>query len=334
MGIRLQLLKVSSLLLLVPLNVFGSIGNITTHEGIGEINRGKDKFVTESKLGIEQLDDIRTGNGKIGITFEDSTKVKISRNSSLIIDSFIYDAKTGKGALSLKATIGTVRYASGLIAKRNRKRVKISTPSANIAVRGTAFSMTVDELGQSLIILLPNADGTVGEIVVSTGMGMVILNQAFQATATKSLEMTPSKPVLLDLNESQINNMLLVTTPKNIKDAFDNPLDFDPLEFNELDIAVLDFNELDINELDVDLLYNPLDDISDHIDGRTAGFNKVTQVNTIITETEVRIIRQVGDSIDIKTSSDYAVEINLNQGQQLLIQTGDNPTSFFDIYQN
>jgi hypothetical protein len=128
--------------------------------------------------------------------------------------------------------------------------------------------------------------------------------------------------------------MLLVTTPKNIKDAFDNPLDFDPLEFNELDIAVLDFNELDINELDVDLLYNPLDDISDHIDGRTAGFNKVTQVNTIITETEVRIIRQVGDSIDIKTSSDYAVEINLNQGQQLLIQTGDNPTSFFDVYQN
>jgi hypothetical protein len=333
MGILLQLLKVSSLLLL-SLNVFGSIGNITTHEGIGEINRGKDKFVTESKLSIEQLDDIRTGNGKIGITFEDSTKVKISRNSSLIIDSFIYDAKTGKGALSLKATIGTVRYASGLIAKRNRKRVKISTPSANIAVRGTAFSMTVDELGQSLIILLPNADGTVGEIVVSTGMGMVILNQAFQATATKSLEMTPSKPVLLDLNESQINNMLLVTTPKNIKDAFDNPLDFDPLEFNELDIAVLDFNELNINELDVDLLYNPLDDISDHIDGRTAGFNKVTQVNTIITETEVRIIRQVGDSIDIKTSSDYAVEINLNQGQQLLIQTGDNPTSIFNIYQN
>jgi len=333
MGILLQLLKVSSLLLL-SLNVFGSIGNITTHEGIGEINRGKDKFVTESKLSIEQLDDIRTGNGKIGITFEDSTKVKISRNSSLIIDSFIYDAKTGKGELSLKATIGTVRYASGLIAKRNRKRVKISTPSANIAVRGTAFSMTVDELGQSLIILLPNADGTVGEIAVSTGMGMVILNQAFQATATKSLEMTPSKPVLLDLNESQINNMLLVTTPKNIKDAFDNPLDFDPLEFNELDIAVLDFNELDINELDVDLLYNPLDDISDHIDGRTAGFNKVTSVNTIITETGVRIIRQVGDSIDIKTSSDYSVEINLNQGQQLLIQTGDNPTSFFDIYQN
>jgi len=330
MGIRLLLLSSS---LLLSLNVFGSIGNITTHEGIGEINRGKDKFVTESKLGVEQLDDIRTGSGKIGITFEDSTKVKISKNSSLIIDSFIYDAKTGKGALSLKATLGTVRYASGLIAKRNRKRVKISTPSANIAVRGTAFSMTVDELGQSLIILLPNADGTVGEIAVSTGMGQVILNQAFQATATKSLEMTPSPPVLLELNESQINNMLLVEKPKEI-DKGDNPLDFNPLDFNELDIPVLDFNELDINELDVDLLYNPLDNITDHIDGRTSGFNKVTQVNTIISETQVRIIRQVGDYIDIKMDADYDYEIYLDQGQELFIETGDNPTSFFDITQN
>ena len=335
MDTQLQLIKVSKwFLLLISLNVFGSIGNITTHEGIGEINRGQDKFVTESKLGVEQLDDIRTGNGKIGITFEDSTKVKISKNSSLIIDSFIYDAKSGKGALSLKATIGTVRYASGLIAKRNRKRVKISTPTANIAVRGTAFSMTVDELGQSLIILLPNADGTVGEIAVDTDMGQVVLNQAFQATATKSMEMTPSNPVLLELSESQINNMLIVDKPKNIKNVFDNPLDFDPLKFNELDMPVLDFNELDINELDVDLLYNPLDDISDHIDGRTTGFNKVTQVNTIITETQVRIIRQVDDSIDIKMSSDYATQINLNQGQELEITTGDNPTNVFNIFQN
>ena len=323
------------LLFLISSIAFAEIGNITTHEGIGEINRGEDKLVTESKLGVEQNDDIRTGNGKIGITFEDSTKVKISKNSSLIIDSFIYDSKSGKGALSLKATMGRVRYASGLIAKRNRKRVKISTPSANISVRGTAFSMTVDELGQSLIILLPNADGTVGEISVETGMGQVILNQAFQATATKSLEMTPSPPVLLDLNESQINNMLLVEKPKNIKNAFENPLDFDPLEFNELDMPVLDFNELDINELDVDLLYDPLEDLTvGHIDGQTAGFNKVTQVNTIISETTTRIIRQVDDYIDIKVDRDYDVEIILHQGQELLIQTGDDPTSFFDIEQN
>ena len=322
-------------LLLISTITFAEIGNITTHEGIGQIKRGDDKFVTKEKLGVEQNDDVRTGNGKIGITFKDSTKVKISKNSSLVIDTFIYDPKSGKGALSLKATLGTVRYASGILAKKNRKRVKISTPTANIAVRGTAFSMTVDELGQSLIILLPNADGSVGEIAVDTDMGQVILNQAFQATATKSLEMAPSKPVILELNESQINNMLIVKKPKNIKNSFDNPLDFDPLEFNDLDMPVLDFTELDINELDVDLLYNPLDDLTvGHIDGQTLGFNKKTNVNTIITETQTRIIRQMEDSIDIKTSNDYAVQINLHQGQELLIETGENPTSVFNIFQN
>ena len=40
--------------------------------------------------------------------------------------------------------------------------------------------MTVDEIGKSLIILLPNADGSVGKISVESDVGQVILNRAFQ----------------------------------------------------------------------------------------------------------------------------------------------------------
>ena len=46
--------------------------------------------------------------------------------------------------------------------------------------------MIVDEIGQSLIVLLPNRDGSVGEIEVKTAMGTVVLNQAFQATVSIS----------------------------------------------------------------------------------------------------------------------------------------------------
>ena len=49
----------------------------------------------------------------------------------------------------MKASLGTVRYASGQIAKRYKQNVKISTPSATIGVRGTDFIMTVDEFGGS-----------------------------------------------------------------------------------------------------------------------------------------------------------------------------------------
>ena len=86
--------------------------------------------------------------------------------------------------------MGTIRYASGQIAKNSRQDVNITTPTATIAVRGTDFSMTVDEIGGSTIILLPSCDATgacfVGEISVESDIGQVILNQAFQATVAVS----------------------------------------------------------------------------------------------------------------------------------------------------
>ena len=122
----------------------------------------------------------------------------VSPHSSLVIDEFIYDPNSRSGSkLVMNVALGTVRYASGNIAKLNRQNVDIRTPTARIGVRGTAFSMTVDEIGKSLVILLPNADGTVGEIEVESGAGIVILRQAFQATTVGVSEAKPSKPVIL-----------------------------------------------------------------------------------------------------------------------------------------
>ena len=58
--------------------------------------------------------------------------------------------------------MGTVRYASGQIAKANPQQVGIQTPTATIAVRGTDFSMTVDEVGQSLVMLVPSCKDEIG----------------------------------------------------------------------------------------------------------------------------------------------------------------------------
>ena len=102
-------------------------------------------------------DEIKTQAGKAGIQFSDNTQVKINENSKLVIDEFVYDPKNkDAGKLALNMASGTARYASGAIAKNNPSKVAINTPTASIAVRGTDFSMTVDELGQSTIILLPS----------------------------------------------------------------------------------------------------------------------------------------------------------------------------------
>lgn len=249
---------------------FASVGKIERATGPADLIRSKEKLSVKKNVGIEMNDDIRTGNGIVGINFDDKTKVQIEKHSKLIIDDFVYDAsKPTASKLGLQVALGTVKYASGLIAKNNRQSVAIRTPTARIGVLGTSFSMTVDEIGKSLVILLPNPDGSVGKIVVESDAGQVIMNQAFQATIVGAAEAKPSRPVILDLTEAQINNLLIIKKPKKKNEDDEeekgeaNLLDFgglddNLLEDNELERDNLEFTRLDFSLLDLDLLQNIL----------------------------------------------------------------------------
>jgi hypothetical protein len=263
-------------------NSFATIGEVTLHKGSAVIDRQDgDKGITVKKeLDIFSYDTVKTGNGKVGIVFIDDTRVDITEHSKLIIDEFVYDPNTKTGSLSLKASLGTIRYASGQIAKNSAQNVKITTPTATIAVRGTDFAMTVNEIGGSTIILLPSCNGNgqcyVGEIEVQTDAGFVIMNQAFQATQVDTLESKPLKPVLLDLDENMINNLLIVSQPQNLKDQIEDEkfketasaLDLDFLKFDDLDVDMLEVEEdefasaLDIDFLDNDFLVDILDQLN------------------------------------------------------------------------
>jgi len=202
-------------------NLFAAAGKITEVTGPTQVTRNQDKIEGKADVGIEMDDTIETLKGRAGITFEDGTRVQCTEFSKLVIDTFVYDPSSGKGKIGLKASLGTVRYASGLIAKNNREEVKIKTPTASVAVRGTDFSLTVDEMGRSLIILLPSlaqfGPPVVGSIEVSNGMGTVIMTKAYQATMVASSNAVPSAPVLLNLeDETSVNNGLLLDTPKSV----------------------------------------------------------------------------------------------------------------------
>jgi hypothetical protein len=55
---------------------------------------------------------------------------------------------------------------------------------------------------------------------VSNGLGTVVLTKAYQATFIASSSVVPSSPVLLNFeDESKVNNMLLIDTPKNVTQA-------------------------------------------------------------------------------------------------------------------
>jgi hypothetical protein len=203
-----------------------SVGKLTEVTGPTQIVRGKDKL--EGKVGteVEQDDTIETLKARVSITFEDNTLMQITEFSKLKIDEFVYDPSSGKGKVGMKTAIGTVRYASGIIAKNSRENIKVQTHKAKISVRGTDFSMTVAEDGKSLVILLPSrpeysaTPGIVGVIEVSNAAGSVLMTQAYQATFIASMQAAPTNPVILNFqDESKINNLILVETPKPVTSA-------------------------------------------------------------------------------------------------------------------
>lgn len=278
MLISRALVIITLLLLTQVTDCFAAVGKVTEQTGPTEIQRDKDVIPSEVNTGVEMNDAVVTAKARVGITFEDETKVQITEQSKLVIDDFVYDPSNASASkLGIKVAIGTATYASGQIAKENPQSVKVETPTAVIGVRGTDFSMTVDELGRSLVILLPSCpvgyksiekDCVTGQIDVTTDMGTVHLDKPFQATTTSAKEQNPTKPVILVLNQEQINNMLILSGPKKAaqtenttKTALDiNFLDKDFLKYDELDMNYLmGFNKLDLNQLDAVLLVNQLD---------------------------------------------------------------------------
>lgn len=215
---------------------YSAIGTVTEQANTPASIQRKTQTLTGAKgTGVEMEDAVKTSQGKVGITFADDTKVQVNENSRLVIDDFVYDPKNkGAGKLALNMASGTVRYASGAIAKNNPSKVAINTPTATIAVRGTDFTATVDELGASTIILLPSCVDTiksidqldkndknckVGIIDVITDSGTVTLDQAFQATKVESRSQAPTKPVTLSLSLDAMNGLLILTPPPEIKKA-------------------------------------------------------------------------------------------------------------------
>ena len=217
-------LLVSGLLLVG--SAWADIGSVTDLTGTAQIKRGKETITVSKGTKVEMNDKVETKNGKLTIVFKDETNVKVSEHSSLVIDDFVYDPKSGKGSLSMKAAGGAVRYTSGALAK-DPKQVKINTPTAAIAVRGTDFVMAVNEIGSSVVVLMPTCDwetsavkgstcGSSGKIDVESGTKIVTLDKPYEATVVETLGAAPSPPMIVSIGHSGVGTNLLVSHPKTI----------------------------------------------------------------------------------------------------------------------
>jgi len=339
------------------------IGGISELNGSAQIVRDKPLDAT-LQFAIQSNDEAVTTNGRMAITFLDDSTVKLTEHSQLIIDEYIYDPNPSKSKMALTFGLGTARFITGNLNRIDKQNISLRTPTANIAIRGTDFTATVDELGRSLIILLPDKFGlSSGEILVTTGMGTVTLNKPYQATTVSVFESKPSSPVILDLTLDMIDNMLIVNPPKeeiviqdevstkkaNILDFNDLDIDYlaedflsgDDLEFTELDINYLDVNYLEdlLNVLDALAVSEDEDalaqTVSNQVSGTLLGKDPDTQITTIITGQVISLRRQVNESVrmDLNGSNSYTV-IFIQDGVSNVVKVNGGGDSYITITQS
>lgn len=251
-----EIVRIYTFLLAILLSLstpsYSAVGVISEQDNApATIMRSSSSITGAKGAGIEMADAIETLNGKVGITFVDNTRVEVNDHSKLEIDEFVYDpSKPTAGKLAFNFAQGTVQYTSGAIAKNNPANVGINTPSATIAVRGTDFTATVDEAGASTIILLPSCpknwknietDCKTGRIEVINDAGSVSLYRPFEGTKVNSRSEAPTKPVVLKLTTTMINNLLIVSPPGEInKIAMNSKKVGGGLDTNFLDDNLLD----------------------------------------------------------------------------------------------
>ena len=340
------------------------IGDISELNGSAQIVRDK-PYNANLKFAIQSNDEAITTNGRMAITFLDDSKVSLTEHSQLLIDEYIYDPDPSKAKMALTFGLGTARFITGNLNRIDKQNISLKTPTANIAIRGTDFTATVDELGRSLIILLPDALGlSSGEIEVVTAMGTVLLNKPYEATTVSVFESAPSKPVILDLTLDIIDNMLIVTPPKEevvIEEETTSTKTDSVLDFNDLDIDYLaedflkdnslEFTELDINYLDVNYLedlLNVLDALalaeeedqlaqatSTQITGTLLGKDPDTQITTLITGNVISLRRSVNESVqvDLNGSNSYTV-IFIQDGISNVVKVNGGSDSIITITQS
>jgi hypothetical protein len=120
------------------------VAQIKTVSGQAEIVRNGARAAAKIGDPLYEKDTIETGaDGSIGITFIDNTVMSGGPNSQIVLEDYKFNSSDFKGSMLTDMNRGTVSMISGDIARSTPGAMKVKTPTAILAVRGTSFVIEV-----------------------------------------------------------------------------------------------------------------------------------------------------------------------------------------------
>ncbi len=132
--------------------------------------------------------------GAAHLRFNDETEIRIGSAGRLVLDSFVYARGSQPDRLIASFSRGALRFISGKMAKPG---VQLVTPAVLIGIRGTDFTVSVDELGNTAVAV---AEGIVELTPLGGGANQLITvgQIASVAVGSSSIEVEPGFSVTQD----------------------------------------------------------------------------------------------------------------------------------------
>ena len=123
-----------------------AVGKIKKLTGTVTIERAGKAVSAAPGMVVEVKDVIRTStSSSVGLTTHDNALVSLGPNSVLTLTQYAFNSTTHEGKMDAALSKGSLSMASGKLTKQSPESVKITTPTAVLAVRGTEFFAEVED---------------------------------------------------------------------------------------------------------------------------------------------------------------------------------------------
>ena len=208
------------------------IGHIETVEGEVIITRADGSQVIAS-VGTPVFQDdviVTDGAGSVGLRFVDGMTLSLGADARMVLDEFVYQPEAGEGGGIIEIIQGAFSFVSGAAAKMGLDSMVIETPTMTIGIRGTKVVANASAEGETTeVVLLPEDDGTIGKIMITTDAGQELLEEAFVSTTVTSRFLPPAPQTMVapDWVYSHFSQSLAALPAPTIEDNDRPPFEID-----------------------------------------------------------------------------------------------------------
>jgi hypothetical protein len=151
-----------------PLQGLAAAGMVQFATGDVQLRRASGALPAVKGAEVESGDIVVTGaNGRAQIRFSDGGLVALYPDSHFMVTRYADAGDAAQDQFAVNLVRGGLRAITGWIGKRDARNYKVTTPTALVGIRGSAFLIAFNEQGQLLV------SGEQDEIEVCTEAGCV-----------------------------------------------------------------------------------------------------------------------------------------------------------------